>query len=134
MGEQYLYVAPSAGMAGARVVPPCYIGEDVRVGAAPGSARWPCSAPAPWSAKGATVLESVVQAGVVIGAHAQVERSIVVRGRSVGAGTQLNDAVLGEGCRVGAGNRLVGGICLYPETSLPDDSIQFTSELRGREG
>ena len=84
--------------------------------------------------EGATVVEAVVQAGVVIGAHAQVEGSILVQGSSVGAGTQLNGAVLGEGCVVGAGNRLAGGICVYPDTELPDNSIQFYEQLRGREG
>ena len=45
-----------------------------------GSARWPCSAPAPWSARAPPCVEAVVQAGVVIGAHAQVEGSILVQG------------------------------------------------------
>ena len=85
-------------------------------------------------AEGATVIEAVLQAGVVIGAHAQIEGSILVQGSSVGAGTQLNGAVLGEGCVVGAGNRLAGGICVYPDTELPDNSIQFYEQLRGREG
>ncbi len=35
---------------------------------------------------------------------------------------------------VGAGNRLAGGICVYPDTELPDNSIQFYEQLRGREG
>jgi len=85
-------------------------------------------------AEGATVLESVVQERVVIGAHAQVEGSVLGRESRIGAGTQLSSAVLGEGCVVGAGNRLAGGIRLYPETSLPDNSIQFQEQLRGREG
>ncbi|HMK92367.1 MAG TPA: hypothetical protein VK576_05155, partial [Thermoleophilia bacterium] len=82
----------------------------------------------------AKVAEAVVQSGVVIGAHAQVEGSILVRGSSVGAGTQLDGAVLGEGCVVGAGNRLAGGICLYPDIALPDNSVQFYEQLRRREG
>ena len=76
----------------------------------------------------------MAQAGVVIGAHAQVEGSVLVRDSSVGAGTQLSGAVLGEGVSVGAGNRLAGGICVYPDTVLPDNSIQFYEQLRGREG
>ena len=43
-------------------------------------------------------------------------------------------AVLGEAVSVGAGNRLAGGICVYPDTALPDNSIQFYEQLRGREG
>jgi mannose-1-phosphate guanylyltransferase len=135
LGEQYLYVAPSADIAaGARIVPPCYIGERARVGAGARVGPLAVLGAGAVVAEGATILESVIQAGVVIGAHAQVERSIVVRESSVGAGTQLHSAVIGEGCHVGAGNRLVGGICVYPETSLPDNSIQFHEQLRGREG
>ena len=135
LGEQYLYVAPSADIdAKARIVPPCYVGERARVEAGARVGPLAVLGAGAVVAEGATILESVIQAGVVIGAYAQVERSIVVRESSVGAGTQLHSAVIGEGCRVGAGNRLVGGICVYPETTLPDNSIQFHEQLRGREG
>jgi mannose-1-phosphate guanylyltransferase len=135
LGEQYLYVAPSADIdARARVVPPCYIGEHARVDACARVGPLAVLGAGAVVAEGATILEAVIQAGVVIGAHAQVERSIVVRESVIGAGTQLHSAVIGEGCRVGAGNRLVGGICVYPETTLPDNSIQFHEQLRGREG
>ena len=135
LGEQYLYVAASADIdAKARVVPPCYVGEQARVEAGARVGPLAVLGAGAVVAEGATILESVIQAGVVIGAHAQVERSIVVRESTVGAGTQLHSAVIGEGCRVGAGNRLVGGICLYPGTMLPDNSIQFHEQLRGREG
>jgi len=135
LGEQYVYVAPSADVhPEARVVPPCFIGDGARVDA--GARVGPLVVLGAGSvvAEGATVLESVVQDHVVIGAHAQVEGSVMVRESRIGAGTQLSGAVLGEGCVVGAGNRLAGGICLYPETSLPDNSVQFQEQLRGREG
>jgi len=135
LGEQYLYVAPSAHIdARARVVPPCYIGENARVHAGARVGPLAVLGAGAVIAEGATILEAVIQAGVVVGAHAQVERSIVVRESRVGAGTQLHSAVIGEGCRIGAGNRLVGGICVFPETTLPDNSIQFHEQLRGREG
>jgi mannose-1-phosphate guanylyltransferase len=135
LGEQYLYVAPSADIhARARVVPPCYVGENARVQAGARVGPLAVLGAGALVAEGATILESVIQAGVVIGAHAQVERSIVVRESSIGAGTQLHSAVIGEGCHVGAGNRLVGGICVYPDTTLPDNSIQFHEQLRGKEG
>ena len=134
LGEQYVYVAPSADIAArARVVPPSYVGENARVDAGARVGPLAVLGAGAVVAEGATILESVIQASVVIGAHAQVERSIVVRGSSIGAGTQLHSAVIGEGCNVGAGNRLVGGICVYPETTLPDNSIQFREQLRGRE-
>ncbi len=135
LGPDYLYVAPTATIAPqARVVPPCYVGDGARV--AEGARIGPLTVLGAGAAiaEGATILESVVQAGVVVGAHARVEASILVRGSSIGAGTQVSGAVLGEGCRVGAGNRLAGGICVYPETLLPDNSIQFDEQLRGRDG
>lgn len=135
LGEKYMYIAPSADVhAQARVVPPCYIGDGARVDA--GARVGPLVVLGAGSVvgEGATVLESVVQERAAVGAHAQVERSVMVRESRIGAGTQLSAAVLGEGCAVGAGNRLAGGICLYPGTSLPDNSVQFQEQLRGREG
>ena len=135
MGDQYLYVSPTATVdPGARVVPPCYVAGGVRIAAGARVGPLAVLGAGAVIAEGATVVEAVVQEGVVIGAHAQVEGSILVRGCSVGAGTQVNGAVLGEGCIVGAGNRLAGGICVYPDTELPDSSIQFYEQLRGREG
>lgn len=135
LGEQYMYVSPSASIAtSARVVPPCYVGDEVRVEAGARVGPLAVLGAGVVVAEGATVVEAVVQPGVVVGAHAQVEGSILVRGSSVGAGSQLAGAVLGEGVVVGAGNRLAGGICVYPGTELPDNSIQFYEQLRGREG
>jgi NDP-sugar pyrophosphorylase family protein len=135
LGEQYLYVSPSADVhEGARVVPPCFIGEEVTVGA--GAQVGPLAVVGAGSvvADGARVVEAVLQREVRVGPHAEVEGSIVVRGSVIGAGAQLNGAVLGEGCDVGSGNRLAAGICLSPGTHLADNSIQFCEQLRGREG
>jgi mannose-1-phosphate guanylyltransferase len=135
LGEQYLYVSPSADVhEGARVVPPCFIGEEVTVGA--GAQVGPLAVVGAGStiAEGAKVLEAVLQREVRVGPHAEVEGSIVVRGSNIGSGAQLNGAVLGEGCDVGSGNRLAAGICLSPGTHLADNSIQFCEQLRGREG
>ena len=135
LGDQYLYVSPSAQVSdGARVVPPCYVADGARVEAGARVGPLTVIGAGAVVGEGATVVEAVVQSGVVIGAHAQVEGSILVRDCSVGAGTQLNGAVLGEACVIGAGNRLAGGICVYPDTELPDNSIQFFEQLRGREG
>jgi mannose-1-phosphate guanylyltransferase len=135
LGPQYLYVAPGAVLApGSRVVPPCYIAEGVTVAAGARVGPLTVLGDGCTVGEGATVTEAVLQEDVVVGAHAKVEGSILVRGSSVGAGTQLEGAVLGEGCVVGAGNRLTGGICLYPDTELPDNSVQFYEQLRKREG
>jgi mannose-1-phosphate guanylyltransferase len=133
LGEQYLYVAPSATVdARARLIPPCYLGEHVCVRAGARVGPLAVLGAGAVVGEGAAVLESVLQAGVEVGAHAQVEGSVLVRGSSIGVGTQVSDAVLGEGCVVGAGNRLAGGICLYPETALADNSVQFDEQIRGR--
>jgi mannose-1-phosphate guanylyltransferase len=135
LGDQYAYVAPSATVhAEARLVPPYYIADDVRIGSGAKVGPLAVLGVGVVLEEGVSVLESVVQEGVSIGAHAQVERSVVVRWSSIGAGTQLNGAVLGEDCAIGAGNRLERGICLYPGTVLADNSIQFSDGLRGREG
>lgn len=135
LGDQYLYVAASATIdPGAHLIPPCYIGEGVRVGRGAKVGPLAVLGAGAVLAEGVSVLESVVQEGASIGAHAQVEGSIMVRRSSIGAGTHLNGAVLGEDCTVGAGNRLVGGICLYPGTVLADSAIQFSDGFRGRDG
>ena len=134
LGDQYIYVSPSARVSGdARIVPPCYVADGARVEAGARVGPLAVLGAGAVVGEGATVVEAVLQSGVVIGAHAQVEGSILVRDCSVGAGTQLSGAVLGEACVIGAGNRLAGGICVYPDTELPDNSIQFFEQLRGRE-
>ncbi len=135
LGEQYLWVSPTATVdPRARVIPPCFVADGVRVEAGARVGPLAVLGAGCVVAEGAVVVEAVVQAEVTIGAHAQIEGSILVRGSSVGSGTQLNGAVLGDGCAIGAGNRLAGGICVYPDTEIPDNSIQFYEQLRGREG
>jgi mannose-1-phosphate guanylyltransferase len=135
LGDTYSYVAPTADVhPKARVVPPTYVGDSARVEAGARVGPLAVIGAGAVVAEGASVLESVVQANVVIGAHAQVEGSIIVRDSSVGAGTQLDGAIVGEGSVIGAGNKLAGGMCVYPETRIADNSIQFCDLLRSREG
>jgi mannose-1-phosphate guanylyltransferase len=133
LGEQYLYVAPSATVAAtARLIPPCYVGHGATV--ANGARVGPLAVLGAGAVvgEGADVHESVLQAGVRIGTHAEVEGSVIVRDSTIGAGTQVSDAILGEGCVIGAGNRLAGGISLYPGTRLEDNSVQFDEQIKGR--
>jgi mannose-1-phosphate guanylyltransferase len=135
LGDQYVYVSPSASVdAGARVVPPCFVGDGARVEARARIGPLTVLGSGAVVAEGASVLESVIQSGCVVSSHARVEGSIVVRDCRIGQGTHISGSVLGEGCVVGAGNRLAGGMCVYPQTSLPDNSIQFDEQLRGRDG
>ncbi len=135
LGDDYCHVAPTADVhPKARVVPPAYVGDGARLDAGARVGPLVVVGAGAVVAEGASVLESVIQAHVVIGAHAQVENSILVRDSHVGAGTQLDSAIIGEGSVFGAGNWLAGGMCVYPETVLADNSIQFCDLLRGREG
>jgi mannose-1-phosphate guanylyltransferase len=134
LGEHYAYVAPSAQVdAGARLVPPVFVGEGARVQSGARVGPLAVLGAGTTVGEGATVLEAVLQSGVTLAGHTHVEFSIVVRDTSIGAGTNLEGAVVGQGCEIGAGNRLAGGICLYPDTVLPDNSIQFSEAFRGRE-
>jgi mannose-1-phosphate guanylyltransferase len=134
LGSRYLYIAPSASIdPQAHVVPPCYVGEGVRVARDAKVGPLTVLGADVDVGEGATVQESILQAQATVGVQASIERSILVRGSRVGAGTQVHGAVIGDECVVGAGNRLAGGICLYPGTVLADNSVQFCDELGGRE-
>ena len=132
---EFVRIHPSAHVhPGARVVPPSYIAEDVRVEA--GARVGPLAVIGARCVVGeaATVTESVLQSDVEIGPGAHIQASVIVRRSSVGAGTRVSNAVVGEGCTVGAGNTLAAGLCLFPDTALADNSIQFREQLQGREG
>jgi len=134
LGEHYTYVAPSAVIEpGARLVPPVYVGDGARIGRDARVGPLAVIGAGADVGEGTAVLEAVVQSGVTLGDHARVEFSIVVRDAVIGAGTHLEGAVVGQACDVGAGNRLAGGICVFPETAIPDSSIQFSESFHGRE-
>ena len=132
LSEDYLYVAPSATVADdARVVPPCYVADGATVAAGARVGPLAVVGAGAFVGPGAEVSEAVLQREVEIGPHAQVRRSVLARACVVGAGTQVSDAVLGEDCRVGAGNQLARGVCLWPDTVVPDGAIQFSDGLYG---
>lgn len=135
MSSGYLYVAASALVHGsARIVPPCYIGENVTVGAGARVGPQVVLGAGVAVGEGTLVSESVLQAGVRIGDHCTVEHSVVVRDTTVGPGTQLSEAVIGADCTIGADNELAKGISLFPGTQLPDGSLRFREISDGREG
>ena len=135
LGEQYLYIAPSAEVAAdASVVPPCYIAATAQASAPePGSGRWRSSATAPWSAT-----ERRSRGGDPGGCRHRRRRPgsrehpcARIEHRRRGAAQRRRAR---RGLRDRRRNRLAGGICVYPDTELPDNSIQFYEQLRGREG
>lgn len=132
-GDSYVHVSPEAAVEeGARIVPPAYVGPGARV--ANGARVGPLAVVGRGCVveEKATVVESVLQEDVRVGAGASVARTVIVRGASIGAGSQVSHAVIGERCRVGADNQLANGLCLYPEVTVPDGSMKFR-EIEGRE-
>jgi mannose-1-phosphate guanylyltransferase len=79
-------------------------------------------------AANAVVQASVVFDDAVIGAGAVVRGSVIGRGASIGAGTVVESAVIGDAASIGAGNELLAGLRVFPEVSLPDRAVRFSSD------
>lgn len=79
-------------------------------------------------AAGAEVDASVVFDGARIGAGAVVRRSVIGAGAVVGDGTVVEDAVIGDRARVGAGNEFRHGVRVWPDASLADGTVRFSSD------
>ena len=77
---------------------------------------------------GAVVDGSVIMDGAVVGAGAQVRRSIVGAGAHIGIGATLVEAVVGNNARIGAGNELLSGVRVWPDVSLSETAIRFSSD------
>jgi mannose-1-phosphate guanylyltransferase len=85
----------------------------------------------------------VLEQGVVIGDHTQVEGAVVMQGSEIGAncvlrrcivagGVRIGDnthveglAVVGEGVTIGAGNVVANGARVFPGVTLPDGALRF---------
>lgn len=61
---------------------------------------------------------------------AVVRRSVVGRGATVGAESSITDAVVGDRARIGAAVELLGGARIWPDVSLADGSVRFSSDER----
>ncbi|MFD9891233.1 sugar phosphate nucleotidyltransferase [Amycolatopsis sp. NPDC059027] len=79
-------------------------------------------------AEGATVSGSVLFDGAIVGEGAVVEDSVLGRGARVGAGAVLRGVVLGDGAVVGARCELLHGARVWPDVTLPDGGVRFSSD------
>jgi mannose-1-phosphate guanylyltransferase len=79
-------------------------------------------------AAGAHIIGSVLFDGVTVAEDAIVEDSVLGAGARVGKGAVLRGVVLGDGATVGAGCELLNGARVWPEMTLPDASIRFSSD------
>ncbi|WP_375480276.1 sugar phosphate nucleotidyltransferase [uncultured Jatrophihabitans sp.] len=108
-GEQLL-------LAGARVAP----SADVRGGSTVGRGAV--------VEAGALVDGSVLFDGARVAEGAVVVRSAVGADAVVGPGTVLEDVVVGDRARLGARLELRGGARVWPDVTLPDGSIRFSTD------
>jgi mannose-1-phosphate guanylyltransferase len=77
---------------------------------------------------GAVVSGSVVFDGATIAAGAVVRGSVIGRGAHVGEGCVIESAVIGDGVTLGAGNELLAGVRVFPDVTLPDRAVRFSSD------
>lgn len=125
LGRDYTYVEDAAAVeAGARLVPPVYVGGRVAAGARIGSVAV--------IGRGATVAADAVIENAVIGTGAVVERGAVVVDAIVGEGASIGEecvvrgmSIVGPGARLGAGNTLDGGIRVAADAIIPDGALTF---------
>ncbi|TQJ04798.1 nucleotidyltransferase family protein [Amycolatopsis cihanbeyliensis] len=77
---------------------------------------------------GARVSGAVLFDGATVGAGADVRDSVLGAGASVGEGTVLRGVVLGDRASVGAGCELLDGARVWPEVTLPEGALRFSSD------
>ena len=77
---------------------------------------------------GAVVSGAVVFDGARIAEDAHVVNSVVGAGAVIGAGTVLHGAVIGDGARIGSRNELLAGVRVWPNVTLADGSVRFSSD------
>ena len=77
----------------------------------------------------AAIEASVLFDGANVAAGAVVRRSVIGFGASIGEGAVVEDAVIGDRARVGARVELRGGARVWPDVSIPDGGVRFSSDL-----
>jgi mannose-1-phosphate guanylyltransferase len=77
----------------------------------------------------AEVAGSVLFDGARVGAGAVVRRSVVGAGAAVGEGALIEDTVIGDRAQIGARVELRAGARVWPDVTLADGAIRFSSDL-----
>jgi mannose-1-phosphate guanylyltransferase len=80
-------------------------------------------------AAGARIEGSVLFDGARIAAGAVVRRSVIGAGASVGEDALIEDTVIGDRARIGARVELRAGARVWPDATLADGAIRFSSDL-----
>ena len=79
-------------------------------------------------AAGSNVIGSVLFDGAEIGSDCVIQDSIIGQGAVIGGGCVLRSVVVGDGARIGSGNELLDGVRVWPNVTLGDTSVRFSSD------
>ena len=71
---------------------------------------------------------SIIFAQAHVKAHAHVERSIIGEGAVIGVETRILETVVADRASVGSGNELQSGARIFPDATIPDGAIRFSSD------
>lgn len=77
---------------------------------------------------GSVVSGSVLFDGAVVHSAAVVRNSIIGAGATVGRGCHLDGVIVGDGATVGAHNELLAGARVFPDHSIADGAVRFSSD------
>jgi mannose-1-phosphate guanylyltransferase len=77
---------------------------------------------------GSTVTGSVVFDDARIGRDCEIEDSIIGAGVVIGDGCSLHSAVIADGARIGPGNELLEGVRVWPDVTLSEHAVRFSSD------
>lgn len=128
LGPDYTLVADSAQVdAGARLVPPVYVGADAVIGAGASIGSLAVIGAGARVVEGAAVESAVVGAGATVGRDAKVTGSIVGERAEIGASCGIAGlSVVGPGARVGDGNMLDHGIRIAAGETIAPNVLRFS--------
>jgi mannose-1-phosphate guanylyltransferase len=128
LGSDFTFVHPSADVhAGARLVPPVYVGPEavVEAGARVGSLA--VLGEGSRLGEGSIVENAVVGAGCVVGRASLVVGSILGDDVELGDGCEVRTlAVVGPGALLGAGNELDHGLRIGADQRIPEKALRFS--------
>jgi mannose-1-phosphate guanylyltransferase len=127
LGSDYTLVADDADTAGARLVPPVFVGKGARIGAGARIGSLAVIGEGAVVGAGASIESSVIGAGAVIGERTHVSGSIVGERAELGADCDVRGlAVVGPGAQVGDRNMLDHGMRVAADETIGPGAVAFS--------
>jgi mannose-1-phosphate guanylyltransferase len=128
LGSGYTLIDPTADVhAGARLVPPVYVGPGAVIGDGVRAGSLAVVGAGARLGAGTVVENAVIAAGATVGEAATVVGSLVGTDATIGDGCSVSGlAVVGPGATLGAGNHLDHGLCVGAGAVIPDGALQLS--------